>query len=74
MATLLFVASWLVPWLWKRGHDPDNFSIPYLTAIGDLVGGLLLAVTFHVLHMLHDSAVETESDMAADSSAETLAS
>ncbi|XP_028261732.1 solute carrier family 41 member 1-like [Parambassis ranga] len=35
---LLHVASLMVHWLWRRGLDPDNFSIPYLTALGDLLG------------------------------------
>jgi solute carrier family 41 len=57
VAVLLFVANWLVPWLWRRGHDPDNFSIPFLTAVGDLVGGMLLALTFHLLYVMSDAAV-----------------
>lgn len=46
VAILLYVANWLVHFLWKRGNDPDNFSIPYLTAMGDLLGTLLLAFAF----------------------------
>ncbi len=57
MATLLFIANWLVHWLWKRGHDPDNFSIPYLTAVGDLLGGMLLTLTFHLLYVVGDLSV-----------------
>lgn len=56
VAALLYIANGLVPWLWKRGHDPDNFSIPFLTAVGDLLGGALLALTFHFLYLLGDSA------------------
>lgn len=54
MTLLLFVANWMVHWMWKRRNDPDNFSIPYLTAIGDLLGTLLLAVAFQVLWMVGD--------------------
>ncbi|XP_059916844.1 solute carrier family 41 member 2 [Gadus macrocephalus] len=43
---LLCVADWLVPWLWQRGKDPDSFSIPYLTALGDLLGTTLLSLAF----------------------------
>jgi hypothetical protein len=32
---------------WNSGKDPDNFAIPYLTAIGDLLGTAFLAVVFH---------------------------
>ena len=46
MAALLFIANWIVYFVWGRGHDPDNYSIPYLTAVGDLLGGALLALVF----------------------------
>ena len=29
--------------LWSKGIDPDNAAIPYLTSLGDLLGGVLLA-------------------------------
>ncbi|TVK90507.1 Solute carrier family 41 member 1 [Bagarius yarrelli] len=45
---LLYVADVLVWLIWKRGLDPDNYSIPYLTALGDLLGVGLLALTFRV--------------------------
>uniref|UniRef100_A0A8D3DT97 Solute carrier family 41 member n=1 Tax=Scophthalmus maximus TaxID=52904 RepID=A0A8D3DT97_SCOMX len=45
---LLYVARLLVRWLWRRGLDPDNFSIPYLTALGDLLGTGLLALSFRL--------------------------
>merc|ERR1719336_281196 len=37
VAILLYLCQILVYWMWKRGTDPDNAAIPYLTAIGDLV-------------------------------------
>ncbi|KAK3556948.1 hypothetical protein QTP70_022290 [Hemibagrus guttatus] len=43
---LLYVADVLVWLIWRRGLDPDNYSIPYLTALGDLLGTGLLALTF----------------------------
>ncbi|XP_008318769.2 solute carrier family 41 member 3-like isoform X1 [Cynoglossus semilaevis] len=49
---LLYVARLMVFWLWRRGLDPDNFSIPYLTALGDLLGTGFLAVCFRVIQML----------------------
>ena len=39
----------MVPFLWGRGTDPDSAAIPYLTALGDLLGGGLLAVAFVLL-------------------------
>ncbi|KAK3526201.1 hypothetical protein QTP70_017757, partial [Hemibagrus guttatus] len=41
---LLCIADWMVHFLWKYGRDPDSFSIPYLTALGDLLGTGLLAL------------------------------
>ncbi|CAN2391583.1 Solute carrier family 41 [Pristimantis euphronides] len=51
---LLYIADWMVHWMWSRGMDPDNFSIPYLTALGDLLGTGLLALSFHVLWLIGD--------------------
>lgn len=51
---LLYFADWMVHWMWGRGLDPDNFSIPYLTALGDLLGTGLLALSFHVLWLIGD--------------------
>lgn len=52
--TLLYIADWMVHWMWGRGMDPDNFAIPYLTALGDLLGTGLLALSFHVLWLIGD--------------------
>jgi len=51
---LLYLANWLVHLMWKRGNDPDNFCIPYLTAMGDLLGTGLLAIAFHILYVVGD--------------------
>ncbi|KAI3369540.1 hypothetical protein L3Q82_007749 [Scortum barcoo] len=48
---LLYVARLMVQWLWRRGLDPDNFSIPYLTALGDLLGTGFLALSFRLIQM-----------------------
>uniref|UniRef100_A0A4W3K7N6 Solute carrier family 41 member n=1 Tax=Callorhinchus milii TaxID=7868 RepID=A0A4W3K7N6_CALMI len=44
---LLYAADLIVRLTWRRGLDPDNFSIPYLTAMGDLLGTGFLALSFH---------------------------
>nr|CBN80597.1 Solute carrier family 41 member 1 [Dicentrarchus labrax] len=49
---LLYAASLMVRWLWRRGLDPDNFSIPYLTALGDLLGTGFLALSFRLILMV----------------------
>ncbi|XP_012730216.2 solute carrier family 41 member 1 isoform X2 [Fundulus heteroclitus] len=46
---LLYSAALMVRWLWRRSLDPDNYSIPYLTALGDLLGTAFLALTFRFL-------------------------
>ncbi|XP_019735070.1 solute carrier family 41 member 1-like [Hippocampus comes] len=49
---LLHIANLMVRWLWQRGLDPDNFSIPYLTALGDLLGTAFLALSFRLIHQI----------------------
>ncbi|XP_059385796.1 solute carrier family 41 member 1 [Carassius carassius] len=51
---LLYLADWMVNWMWHRGMNPDNFSIPYLTALGDLLGTGFLALCFHILWLIGD--------------------
>lgn len=43
---LLYIAHIIVHAMWKWKIDPDNSSIPYLTALGDLLGSSLLALAF----------------------------
>ncbi|XP_015230752.1 PREDICTED: solute carrier family 41 member 1-like [Cyprinodon variegatus] len=54
VAILLYLADWMVHWMWGRGMDPDNFSIPYLTALGDLLGTGFLALCFHMRWFIGD--------------------
>uniref|UniRef100_A0A8C6YM62 Solute carrier family 41 member n=1 Tax=Naja naja TaxID=35670 RepID=A0A8C6YM62_NAJNA len=49
---LLYMADIIVRLMWRKGLDPDNYSIPYLTALGDLLGTGFLAVCFHLLWLL----------------------
>ncbi|KAG9339919.1 hypothetical protein JZ751_022232 [Albula glossodonta] len=51
---LLCIADWMVHSMWHSGKDPDSFSIPYLTALGDLLGTALLALSFHFLWVIGD--------------------
>uniref|UniRef100_A0A8B9HZM6 Solute carrier family 41 member n=1 Tax=Astyanax mexicanus TaxID=7994 RepID=A0A8B9HZM6_ASTMX len=51
---LLCIADWMVHCLWRYGRDPDSFSIPYLTALGDLLGTGLLALCFRLLQVISD--------------------
>ncbi|CAL8260624.1 unnamed protein product [Gadus morhua 'NCC'] len=50
---LLYVADLIVRVMWRRSLDPDNFSIPYLTALGDLLGTGFLALCFRCTSLVH---------------------
>jgi solute carrier family 41 len=62
VAVLLMLSHALVHALWKYGSDPDNAAIPFLTAAGDLLGGLLLAAMFHALHLVGDPNAQKRED------------
>lgn len=47
--SLLCIADCMVHCLWRKGKDPDSYSIPYLTALGDLLGTALLSLAFLLL-------------------------
>ncbi|XP_023261036.1 solute carrier family 41 member 1-like isoform X1 [Seriola lalandi dorsalis] len=51
VAILLYVADLIVRLMWRRSLDPDNFSIPYLTAMGDLLGTGFLALCFRCVSL-----------------------
>ncbi|GIY70999.1 solute carrier family 41 member 1 [Caerostris darwini] len=59
---LLYMAYCMIHWMWRRKIDPDNSAIPYLTALGDLLGTSLLALAFLFLFYIgsHDPNVEGE--------------
>jgi len=58
VAVLLYLCQVLVYWMWSKGTDPDNAAIPYLTAIGDLLGTGFLALAFLVLSASQDGFLE----------------
>ncbi|XP_039298815.1 solute carrier family 41 member 1 isoform X3 [Nilaparvata lugens] len=49
---LLYLATVLTNYCWSKECDPDNTTIPYLTALGDLFGIILLAAVFQILNMI----------------------
>lgn len=49
VVVLLWVCQWMVAFMWSRGVDPDNAAIPYLTALGDLLGTMFLFIVFLLL-------------------------
>jgi solute carrier family 41 len=55
LCMLLYIAHMITHLAWKWKIDPDNVTIPYLTALGDLFGSLLLLATFSFLRAIgHD--------------------
>ena len=54
VAAVLQLCDNFVHWLWSLGVDPDNTAIPFLTAIADLFGSVLLALTFVLLYQVSD--------------------
>jgi len=56
---LLYLCQILVYWMWSRGSDPDNAAIPYLTAIGDLLGTGFLTIAFILLEIGGDATVQS---------------
>ncbi|KAK9297880.1 hypothetical protein QLX08_008545 [Tetragonisca angustula] len=50
---LLYVAHVIIHAMWRYKIDPDNSAIPYLTALGDLSGTILLAIAFWFLISIH---------------------
>ncbi|XP_072291048.1 solute carrier family 41 member 2 [Eucyclogobius newberryi] len=51
---LLCIAEYMVHCLWRKQKDPDSYSIPYLTALGDLLGTGLLSLAFVILWCIGD--------------------
>jgi solute carrier family 41 len=41
----------LIHLMWKKKKDPDNAAIPYLTAVGDLIGSVFLGLAFVILSL-----------------------
>lgn len=49
---LLYVAHLLIHAMWHWKVDPDNSAIPYLTALGDLLGSCFLLLAFMFLRSI----------------------
>ncbi|KAH0951141.1 hypothetical protein HN011_004812 [Eciton burchellii] len=50
---LLYIAHIIIHAMWRFKIDPDNSAIPYLTALGDLSGSLLLTLAFYVIYAIN---------------------
>lgn len=47
---LIIIAHFITLKSWKYGLDPDNTSLPLLTAIADLIGTILIVGALHSQH------------------------
>jgi solute carrier family 41 len=59
VAILLYLAYVITYYFWSRNVDPDNSAIPYLTALGDLLGVMLLGITYEFLYLVGDKQLPT---------------
>ncbi|XP_012541073.1 solute carrier family 41 member 3 isoform X1 [Monomorium pharaonis] len=50
---LLYIAHIIIHAMWRYKIDPDNSAIPYLTALGDLSGSLLIALAFFFIYAIN---------------------
>jgi solute carrier family 41 len=71
VAVLLYVCRVMVFYMWSRGTDPDNSAIPYLTALGDLLGGAFLGLAFVSLSLLGAREFENR-ELGVSSTVRTL--
>ncbi|KAF9978647.1 hypothetical protein BGZ73_001300 [Actinomortierella ambigua] len=42
----LIMAKYITLWFWKWGYDPDNYALPILTSLIDVIGTALLVLCF----------------------------
>lgn len=59
---LLYICHLMTHTLWRYKIDPDSASIPYLTALGDLLGSSILLVAFIFLREIHQDYAPIVSD------------
>ncbi|KAG0081615.1 hypothetical protein BGZ90_006818 [Linnemannia elongata] len=45
----LAMARWITHLFWNRGYDPDNYALPILTSLLDVIGTVLLVIGFWAL-------------------------
>lgn len=65
---LLYIAHVIIHAMWKWKIDPDNSAIPYLTALGDLLGSSLLALAFLFIQSIgHPYGGSTEDTLGVTS-------
>lgn len=59
ISTLLYIAHVMIHSMWRFKIDPDSAAIPFLTALGDLFGSILLLTAFIFLRAVgHEYAAD----------------
>lgn len=60
---LLFLAHVIIHAMWRFKIDPDSSAIPYLTALGDVIGSCLLLAAFAFLRRVgHEYGLPDHND------------
>ncbi|KFB42030.1 AGAP000663-PA-like protein [Anopheles sinensis] len=62
---LLYIAHVIIHLMWKLKIDPDNSAIPYLTALGDLLGSSFLMLAFLFLRAIGHPYGEEHTEQVA---------
>lgn len=75
MIVLLVMVRFVVNIVWWFRKDPDTSAIPILTAIGDLLGSILLLGVFILCYYMNDSSaagVSVSDNVVSDHLSELL--
>lgn len=51
---LLWIVDWMVYYFWRKGKDSDSFFIFYFIVLGDLLGIVLLVLSFYFFWFIGD--------------------
>lgn len=54
ISILLYISYIVVLKMWQKKLNPDNSALPFITALADLLGSLLLAFAFFLLYSFND--------------------
>ncbi|KAG0326344.1 hypothetical protein BGZ99_009696 [Dissophora globulifera] len=63
----LLLAKSITQLFWNRGYDPDNYALPILTSLVDVLGTALLVVGFWILGYGEVAATEFAVEMTCES-------
>jgi len=61
MTIILLFAHKATHWFWNHHYDPDNYCLPTLTALSDVLGTIFLVYQYYILFMLGDKTNYIES-------------